>query len=155
MLNFLSSISDVNIAIALVSFILTSPTVPPSNTSDLYKSLSSIPTLEVAVFGTINPSDISHAVTSFSTPSGSLFFGSDQALALRHWAINGAGTSVVWTETTGSPEVVRDTSFSDSNFNDVWNPAYTYLHSTQTQQGVTVNVGNITTAFQATGKFSP
>ena len=153
MLNFLSSISDVNVAIALVNFILTSPTVPPPNTTDLYKSLSSIPTLEVAVFGSINPSDVSYAVSSLSTPSGSLFFGSDQALALRDWAINGAGSSVVWTESAGSPEVVRDTSLSDSTFNTVWTPAYTFLHSTQ--QGVTVNVGNITTAFQATGLFNP
>jgi hypothetical protein len=152
MLNFLSSIPDVNVAIALVNFVLTSPTVPPSNTTDLYRSLSSIPTLEVAVFGTINPSDVSYAVSSFSTPSGSLFFGSDESLALREWAINGTGSSVVWTQSAGSPEVVRDTSLADSTFDSVWVPAYTYLHSTQ---DVVVNVGNITTAFQATGMFSP
>jgi hypothetical protein len=153
MLNFLSSIPDVNIAIALVDFVLASPTAPPLNTTDLYQSLSSIPTLEVAVFGTINPSDVSSVVSSFSTPSESLFFGTDQSLALRHWAINGAGSSVVWTEFVGSPKVVRDVSFTDTTFNSVWNPAYTYLHSTQ--QGVSVNVGNITTAFQAIGIFSP
>jgi len=153
MLDFLSSIPDVNVAIDLVDFVLTSPTAPPSNTTNLYRSLSSIPILEVAVFGTINPSDVSHTVSSFSTPSGSLFFGSDQSLALRDWAINGTNSSVVWTQFAGSAEVVRDTSFTDSTFNSVWDPAYIYLHSIQ--QDVTVDVGNITTAFQVTGMFSP
>jgi hypothetical protein len=153
MLNLLSSIPDVDVAIDLVDFILTSPTAPPSNTTNLYRSLSSIPTLEVAVFGTINPSDVSYTVSSFSTPSGSLFFGSDESLALRDWAINVTNSSVVWTQFAGSPEVVRDTSLTDSTFNSVWDPAYTYLHSIQ--QDVTVNVSNITTAFQVTGMFSP
>jgi hypothetical protein len=153
MLNFLSSIPDVNVAISLVDFVITSPTVPPLNTTDLYQALSSIPTLEVAVFGTVNPSDVSYAVSSFSTPSGSLFFGSDQSLALRHWAISGVGSSVVWTQSAGSHEVVRDNSFTDSTFNSVWNPAFTFLHSAQ--KGVTVNVNNITAAFEAVGMFSP
>lgn len=152
-LEFLSSIPDINVANALVDFILTSPTVPPLNTTDLYQSISSIPTLEVAVFGTVNPSDVSYTVSSFSTPSGSLFFGSDQSLALRDWAISGVGSSVVWTEFTGSPQVVHDSSFTNTNFNSVWTPAYNYLHSTPT--GVVVNVGNITGAFEATGQFVP
>lgn len=152
-LEFLSSISDINVANALVDFILASPTVPPLNTTTLYKSLSSIPALEVAVFGTINPSDVSYTVSSFSTPSGSLFFGSDQSLALRNWAITAVESLVVWTEFAGSPQVVHDSSLTDSDFNSVWTPAFTYLHSAHT--GVTVNVGNITDAFQATGQFSP
>ena len=105
------------------------------------------------MFGTVSPSDVSYSVSSFSTPSGSLFFASDQSLALRNWAITGVGSSVVWTEFAGSPEVVHDLSFTNSNFDSVWNPVYTFLHSTHT--GVVVNVGNITDAFQVTGQFSP
>jgi len=154
-LNFLSSIPDVNVAIALVDFILTSPTVPSVNAtnSNFYQSLSSIPTLEVAVFGTINPSDVSYTVSSFSTPSGSLFFGSDQSLALRDWTINAVNSSVAWTQFAGSLEAVHDSSFGDTTFNSVWDPAFIYLHSMQ--QGVTVDVSNITAAFEATGMFSP
>lgn len=152
MLNFLSSIPDVNAAISLVNFILESPTAPPINTTSLYQSLSSLPSLEVAVFGTINPSDVQYAVSSFSTPNGSLFFGSDQALALRDWAINAAGNMVVWTQFAGSPEVVRDSSLTNTVFSSVWTPAYNFLHSTEP---VTVNVDNITAAFQVTGMFSP
>lgn len=152
MLDFLTSIPDTNIATDLVEFVLSGSTTPPSNTSDLYKAISSIPTLEVAVFGTINPSDISYVASSFSTPSGSLFFGSDQSLALRDWAIVGSSSSVVWAASAGAPQVVRDSSLTNANFQSVWEPAYNFLHSSP--NGVTVNVGNITNAFQATGQFS-
>lgn len=148
MLDFLSSIPDPNVTRDLVEFVLSGSTTPPSNTSDLYKAMSIIPTLEVAVFGTINPSDISYVVSSFSTPSGSLFFGSDQSLALRDWS-----SSVVWTASAWAAQVVRDSSPTNANFQSVWDPAYNFLHSSP--NGVTVNVGNITAAFQATGQFSP
>lgn len=153
MLNFFTSIPDINVASALVDFVLGSPTVPPLNTSDLYKALSSIPALEVAVFGTINPSDLSYAVSSFSTPSGSLFFGTDQSLALRNWAITAGSSSVVWAEAAGSPVAVHDNSLTDSTFNKVWDPAHTFFDSTP--NGITVNVGNVTDGFRVVGKFSP
>ena len=152
-LDFLTSIPDLNITRALVEFVLSGSTTPPSNTSDLYEAISIIPTLEVAIFGTINPSDISYVVSSFSTPSGSLFFGSNQSLALRDWAIVGSSSSVVWTTSACAPQVVRDSSLTNANFQSVWDPAYNFLYSSP--NGVTVNVGNITTAFQATGQFSP
>jgi hypothetical protein len=152
-LDFLTSISDVNVATALVQYLLSSPSVPPANSSILFTSIESIPVLEVAIFGSITPTDISSTVSSFSTPSGSLFFGSDQAEALRQWAINAAGASVVWTESATSAQVVRDSLFNDSTFNAVWDPATAFFHSPQ--PGITVSVSNITDAFRATGKFSP
>jgi hypothetical protein len=152
-LNYLSSISDVNLAIALVNFVLSSSTVPPTNSTLLFQSLSSLPTLELAIFGTINPSDISSSLSAFGNSSGSLFFGSDQALDLRQWAITGTETSVVWTEFATSPLVVRDTSLTNPTFNSVWDPAYAFLHSSQ--PGVTVDISNITSAFQAVGEFGP
>jgi hypothetical protein len=152
-LNFLSSIPDVNVAIALVQYLLSSPSVPPANSSILLESIESIPVLEVAIFGSVTPSDISSSVSSFSTPSGALFFGSDQALALRQWAINATSSSVAWSEFATSAQVVYDTSFTDSTFNTVWDPASAFFHSQQ--PGVTVSVSNVTDAFTATGKFSP
>lgn len=152
-LKFLSSISDVNIATALVQYLLSSPSVPPADSSVLFKSIESIPALELAIFGSITPSDILSTVSSFSTPSGSLFFGSDQADALRQWAINAAGASVVWSESATSAQVVRDSSFADSTFHQVWDPARAFFLSPQ--PGITVSVSNITDAFRATGKFSP
>lgn len=152
LLNFLTSISNVSIAIALVEFVLTSSTVPPLNNTHLYNSLASIPALEVAVFGTVSPSDVSYVVSSFSNPSGDLFFGTDQSLALRDWAINGANSSVSWSQYAVSPEIIRDTSFSSTAFNSVWDPAYEFFRITTTQL---VNVGTIVKAFQVTGQFAP
>lgn len=152
-LDYLSSIPDVNDAIALVEYVLTNPAVPPTNSTNLPQSLTSIPVLEAAVFGSILPSDISYTISSFSTPSGSLYFGSDQALAMRNWAIEGTGTSVVWAETATSSQVVRDTTLSNTIFNEVWTAASTFLHNNVT--GVKVDVSNITTSFQDTGMFSP
>jgi len=152
-LNYISSIPDVNVATALVKFVLSSPAVPPTNTSTLFQSLASIPVLEVGILGTISPSDISSSVSSFTTPSGNLFFGSDQATLFRNWTITGTGTSVAWTEFASSPEVVRDSSYDSSVFNQVWNAVSTYLHTSN--PGVTVGVSNITQSFEQTGSFSP
>jgi len=152
-LNYLTSIPDVNNAIALVKFILSSPAVPPTNATTLFSSLSSIPPLEVALFGSITPSDIAAATSSLTTTTGSLFFGSDDSLTLRRWAINAVQGPVVWTDTAVAPLVVRDSSFDDAAFNSVWEPAFTFVHSRPT--GVTVGVSNITTAFRSTGKYSP
>ena len=155
-LQHLKSIPDINIAIDFVQFVLSSVATPPAVNSALYNALDTIPTLEVALFGTIEPSDVSSVGSSFSTPSGGLFFGSDESLQVRQYAINVTNTSVVWTEQADSPEVVKDSSFNDQAFNSVWNPAFAYLHlSSDDQQNITVNVGNITSAFEAIGKFAP
>lgn len=155
-LQYLKSIPDINIAITLVQFVLSSVATPPAVNSALYNALDTIPTLEVALFGTIEPSDVSFVASSFSTPSDELFFGSNESLQVRQYAINTTKTMVVWTERADSPKVVRDASFDDQAFNSVWDPAFTYLHlSTDGQQNYTVNVGNITNAFEAIGKFVP
>lgn len=139
-LNWLSSISDVNLATAFVRYVLSNPAVPPSNTSTLVENLASIPPLEVAVFGAVLPADVDHVVSAFGTTNGALFFGSDSALAMRNWAITAAGSSIAWTNDTAAATVVRDNSWSNEAFNAVWNPAWTYLHS---QTNAIVNVGNI------------
>lgn len=155
-LQYLKSIPDINIAIAFVQFVLSSVATPPAVNSALYNALDTIPTLEAALFGIIEPSDVSFVVSSFSTPSDGLFFGSDESLQVRQYAINTTNTSVVWTEQANSPKVVRDSSFDDQAFNSVWNPAFAYMHlSSDGQQNITVNVGNITSAFEAIGKFVP
>lgn len=156
MLNYLTSISDINLAMALVKFILSSSATPPPSSSPLFSSLASLPTLEVAVFGTVSPSDVSSVFASFTNPDGSLFFGSDQGMDLRQWAIKGAGQSVVWAQNATSSEVVRDASLTDQQFMEVWTPASEFLHvSNPAASGIVVNVDNITSSFQSLGKFSP
>lgn len=155
-LQYLQSIPDINIAIAFVQFVLSSVATPPAVGSALYNVLNTMPVLEVAFFGSISPSDVSFVASSFATPSDGLFFGSDESLAVRQYAINVTGTSVVWAQEADSPTVVRDASFSDPNFNSVWTPAFTYAHlSSQEQQGLNVNVNNITNSLGLMGKFVP
>ena len=155
-LQLLKSIPNINIAIAFVQFVLSSVATPPAVNSALYNALDTIPTIEVALFGIIEPSDVSFVASSFSTPTDGLFFGSDESLQVRRYAINTTKTSVVWAEQADSPKVVRDSSFNDPAFNSVWNPAFAYLHlSSDQQQNLTVNVGNITSAFNAVKKFAP
>jgi len=155
-LQYLKSIPDINVAIAFVQFVLSSVATPPAVDSALYNALDRIPALEVAVFGTIAPSDVSFVASSFATPSDGLFFGSDEALKTRQYAINITKTSAVWAQEADSPTVVRDSSFDDQAFNSVWTPAFTYLHlSPEEQQNHNVDVKNITSAFEVVDKFVP
>ncbi|KAK7694809.1 hypothetical protein QCA50_001997 [Cerrena zonata] len=152
MLEYLISINDVNIAIALAKFVLSNPALPPASNSALFSALSSLPAIEVAVFGDVHPPDVTSAVSSFSTPNGGLFFGTSASLSLRQWTINAARGSVVWTDLAVSPEVVRDNSFDDTVFNSVWDPAFTFFHSTNT---AIVNTSVIVSAFNTVQKFTP
>jgi hypothetical protein len=151
LLGFFQAIPDVNLATQLVDYVLSDPVVPPSNDTLLGKSLSTIPTLEVAVFGSVTPSDVDGVVSSFTTPSGGLFFGTDQSLAVRDWAIVATRSRVTWTEFASSPTIVNDNSFTDDAFNAVWNPAWLFFHSTS---NATVTVANITAGFAAVNKFT-
>jgi hypothetical protein len=151
LLDFFKSIPNIDVATQFVGYVLSSPVTPPSNDTLLGQSLNTIPTLEVAVFGSVTPPDVIGAVSSFTTPSGGLFFGTNQSLAVRDWAIVAAQASVTWTEFANSPKVVDDDSFTDNAFNAVWNPAYLYFHSSS---NALVSVANITTGFAAVNKFT-
>ncbi|KAI0307711.1 hypothetical protein B0F90DRAFT_1676445 [Multifurca ochricompacta] len=151
LLDFFESIPDINVASQFVDYVLSSPVTPPSNDTLLGKSLDTIPTLEVAAFGSVTPPDIKGVVSSFTTPLGELFFGTDQSRAVRDWAIMATQTSVTWSEFANSPEIVNDNSLTDNAFNAVWNPAFLYFHSSS---NATVNVGNITAGFAAVNKFT-
>jgi hypothetical protein len=151
LLDFFEAIPNLNIAIQFVEYVLSSPVTPPSNDTLLGRSLDAIPTLEAAVFGLVMPTDVASVVSSFTTPSDGLFFGTDQSLAVREWAIVATQGSVTWAEFANSPKVVDDNTFTDSNFNAVWDPAFLYFHSTSNAE---VNVGNITTGFTNVDKFT-
>ena len=151
LLDFFEAIPNTSVATQLVDYVLSYAVTPPSNDTLLGQSLDTIPTLEVAVFGSVTPPDVSSVVSSFTTPSGDLFFGTSQSLAVRDWAMVAAQSSVTWTEFADSPKVVDDNSFTDSGFNEVWDPAFTFFHSSS---NAVVSVGNITAGFTAINKFT-
>ncbi|KAH9486838.1 hypothetical protein JR316_0000903 [Psilocybe cubensis] len=152
-LQYLSSIPDITITNALVRFILdtaTKPPAPPDISSSLYQSLQSIPALEVAIFGQVPPSDLTSTVAPFTNPSGSFFFGSDDASALRNWTINTVSGSVVWTQNATSPLIVRDKSLSNTTITQTWNAISLAI----THNIPNIGLANITTTFTNTGDFS-
>lgn len=149
-LEYLMSITDVNVAMALVSYVLSSKAGPPANTSILATSLASIPALEVAIFGSVLPSDISTVLSSFATPSGSLLFGSSAGDALRSWAITGMGHPVIWADSVTSALVAQDSSLTDETFQEIWKSAATAIANKVSNVGV----GNITASLGSTGKLS-
>ncbi|KAG7099311.1 hypothetical protein E1B28_001169 [Marasmius oreades] len=151
-LNFLLSISDVNLAMSLIQFILLARGTPPPDNGFIAKSLSSIPSIEVAIFGSVSGADVTSAVSSFSTPSGSMFFGSSAAQAMRQWSIDGlSGAGVSWTENATSQEIARDNKLDDSIWNDVWRAASTALE----RDAPNVGIKNVTDSLRNNGKFSP
>ncbi|KAL0951059.1 hypothetical protein HGRIS_007798 [Hohenbuehelia grisea] len=142
---YLSSMPDVNIARALVQYVLSRSPLPPTNPA-LLSSLPSIQPLEVAVFGSIDVTDVDSVASSLVTPSGALFFGSDSARNMRNWAINNTKTSVVWTELATSAQVARDKPFTDADFTQTWEAAAT---------NPSASVQQVVNALQTIGKLGP
>ena len=145
---------DVNTARALVSFVLnaaTNASIPPDKSSPLFQSLHSIPFLEVAVFGDVKPPDLTSTVTSFTTSSNTLFFGSADGTDLRNWTINTLGNPVVWTENATSPLVVRDSSLGNTAITQTWDAISLAISNNVPGIGLV----NITTTLQGTQDFSP
>ena len=152
-LQYLTSIPDVNIANALVSFVLNAAinsSVPPDRSSPLFKSLQSIPFLEVAVFGDVGPSDLTSTVASFTTSRKFLFFGSADGTALRDWTIDTVSGPVVWTENATSPLVVRDNSLGNTAISQTWNAISIAISNNIPDIGLS----NITTTLEGTQNFS-
>ncbi|KAG8682179.1 hypothetical protein FRC08_015135 [Ceratobasidium sp. 394] len=136
LLSYLQAFPSIQAASALVQYVLGASDVrapPPTNTSALFNltsSLDTLPVLEVALFGTVGPSDLGEAVADFATADGQLFFGSSDADAFRNWAVQRAG-SVVWADGALATQVVRE-GVRDETFELVWKGASQLLQNAQT-----------------------
>jgi len=151
LLNYLMSMPNVSVAKDLISFLLSSPTGPPDESSNLASSLASIPLLEVAIFGSILAEDLASVQSSLSTMSGALFFGSQDGDFLREWAITANSLPIIWTEKSISPLIVKETTVSaDETFEQIWSASRTAIERNVSS----VTVANITQAFSNTDKFT-
>ncbi|KAG9095857.1 hypothetical protein FRC07_011022 [Ceratobasidium sp. 392] len=136
LLSYLQSFPSRQAAGSLVKYVLGVSDVrapPLSNTSTLFNltsSMEKMPVLEVALFGTVGPDDLSAAVAGFANANGELFFGSSDADAFRAWALQRAG-SVVLADGALAQQVVREAS-RDQTFELVWEGACKLLHNAQT-----------------------
>lgn len=140
---------------AIATFVAnSSPTSAPPTTLNA-TTLASIPGMEVALFGTVGPTDIDHSISSYATPSGSLFFGSQTGTVFREWAANAAtsSTSVVWTDLATSAKVVKETVADDSTFDAVWQGASTMITNANVMGKVTgaSDVATIVGVFEQIG----
>ncbi|KAF8642249.1 hypothetical protein AX16_009524 [Volvariella volvacea WC 439] len=152
-LSYLQAMPSTDVAVALVRYVLSSASavpVPPGEDNILSQALSSIPTLEVTVFGSIDPSDVRSVASALADSSGNLFFGTPAAGAMRFWAINAASSAVIWTESATSQLIVRDNTLTNNLFNLTWEAAAVAVEHNVPGVGV----HNITTAFQETGLFT-
>jgi hypothetical protein len=120
LLTYLSSIADVSLAMEFVQFILSLSPVPPPSSSRLIASLSDIPILEFAIFGSITPQDILSSYSSFTAPNGALFFGSKAGQSFRDWATVSPSSSIVWTTNGTSEQIARETAARNDAFESVW-----------------------------------
>ncbi|CAE6537899.1 unnamed protein product [Rhizoctonia solani] len=158
LLAYLQSFPSIQAASALVQHVLASSdprAPPPSHTSALYNltsQLTQLPILEVAVFGTVGPSDLSLAHADLATPSGELFFGSSAADTFRAWATRRTG-QVVWSDGAHASQVVREGQTKDQTFEEVWSGAGLLLSNAQTAGTRTsrTEVQRIVSAFTTIG----
>ncbi|PPQ70769.1 hypothetical protein CVT24_001056 [Panaeolus cyanescens] len=153
-LQYLMSMPNLSVATAVIQFVLglaNQGAVPPPLNSPLTEALPSLPSLEVAIFGTVDPADLVNSVSPLTNPLGSLFYGSNDGAALRNWTINTIGGPVVWTLNATSPLVVRDSSLGPGTLNDIWNAAAQAV----ARNDPTVGIGNVTLSLQQTNSFSP
>ena len=148
-LKWLQAFPTTNLAVEAAKFLLTSPTVPPTSESILFNA--NIPPVEVAVFGVVFLSDISSFVSSFSTPTGSLFFGSSQGQSFRKWALQNPST-IAWSSSASSPQVVHETQATNSAFEQVWTGSEALIQKGATDAST---VAVVTNALGGQGLFSP
>lgn len=154
LLSYLTSMPSVDIAKQFIAFVSSQAVVPPEEGTPLYEALASLPVVEVAIFGAIAPSDIDFAVSSFATPTNSLFFGTDASRDFRDWVINTAGSYIRWKgSTTVSPLYVRDAQFEgDEIFDATYKAAWDAMHSPGFTD-LNVGIANVTKSFSDTRRF--
>lgn len=128
MLNYLKAI-PLSQASEVATFIsgASSNTAPPS--ASVLNATAALPVVEVALFGSIGPSDIDHSVSSFSTPSGSLFYGSETGDVFREWSSSTATSSVSidWAQSAISTQTGKENVQDDVTFDSVWSGATTMI----------------------------
>lgn len=146
--DYLSAMPNSTVANALIDYVLGTPNVSPVGNSLLFESLDAIPVIEIAVFGSIQSSDIESVASSFSVDADSLFFGSNAGSTLQRWCIADINSTLVWAQSATSPQVVRESNLTDTVFEKIWNAA------SQAQNSPSA-INNLTASLTAYGYFTP
>jgi hypothetical protein len=127
-LSYLLAFPGVNLAKQAAQFIMNADeaTLPPASGDGLFDesdALDSIPTIEVAVFGSILPTDLATFNADLAAPNGTLFFGSDSADIFRKWALGDSNDLILWSNSSASQKVVHELRTNNTAFEAVWSQA--------------------------------
>lgn len=127
-LSYLLAFPSVDLAKQAALFIMNGDeaTLPPTSGDGLFDesdALDNIPTIEVAVFGSILPTDLDTFRADLATPNGTLFFGSTSADIFRKWALRDANDLILWSNSSASQKVVHESITNNTAFETVWSQA--------------------------------
>jgi hypothetical protein len=123
-LSYLLAFPNVNLAKQAAQFIMNADeaTLPPTSGDELFDesdALESIPAIEVAVFGSILPTDLATFSADLATPNGTLFFGSASADIFRKWALRDSNDLILWSNSSASQKVVHESRTNNTAFETV------------------------------------
>lgn len=126
-LSYLQAFPTVDLAKQAAQFIMDAndETLPPTSGNGVADgtALDAMPTIEVAVFGSVLPTDISVFRADLATPNGTLFFGSKSGEVFRQWALREEGDLILWSNSSTSQQVVQESTSNNTGFETVWNQA--------------------------------
>jgi hypothetical protein len=130
-LSYLRAFPSVDLAKQAARFIMNAKeaTLPPNSEDGLFDEGNVIPTIEVAVFGSILPTDIAIFRADFVAPNGALFFGSRSADVFRKWALRDADDLILWSNSSTSQRVVHELRTNNTAFETVWSQAAELIRS--------------------------
>lgn len=133
-LSWLQSFPNVSLATLAAQHVLSinDASTPPTSGNPLFdqtNGLMDFPTIEVAVFGTMLPTDIEVFRADFGTPTGGLFFGSNGGEIFRRWALRDDNDVILWSESSTASQVVREHLQEDADFETVWTQASELISS--------------------------
>jgi hypothetical protein len=127
-LSYLQSFPNIQLAAKVAQYIINTneDSTPEAPGGSLFTSadvLSSLPVIEVAVFGSILSTDVQKSRADFATPDGQLFFGSKQGDIFRKWALRNRDNSILWSDSSTASQVVHETTTTNTALEDIWQQA--------------------------------
>ncbi|EJD52164.1 hypothetical protein AURDEDRAFT_111612 [Auricularia subglabra TFB-10046 SS5] len=126
LLSYLQAMPTVKLAAEAAKFIIdvsAAPnSAPPPLSSPLYSTATQLPVIGAAFLGTLAPSDVAFFYSDFSSPDGSLFFGTDAGMRFRRWALDNVEAPIAWADGALAPQFVKDAA-QDDTFDRAWDAA--------------------------------
>lgn len=127
-LSYLQAFPNIQLAAKVAQYIINTngDSTPEAIGGSLFESaeiLSSLPVIEVAVFGSILSTDVQKSRADLATSNGTLFFGSKQGDIFRKWALRNRDNVILWSNSSTASQIVRETTSTNSALESIWQEA--------------------------------